>query len=391
MGYSGNMLPKYLARLGVDTHVVTMDLPHYYRIKDFQKTYERFMGSTTLSPGTIEQLEGYTLHVLPHTELLGYMRMVGLRSKLRLIQPDIVQCQAAIGWIPLDAALAKFLLGYKLFTGNHTHASVFPLANRQVPFWYKERLRCIIKRFIPGRFVSLFTEKCYGTTTDCVDIAVRFFGVQKCKIDICSLGVCTEIFKPISSDKDLRVRSELRKRLGFSKNEIVCIYTGRFSEDKNPLCLAKAVMHLRKMGEPYRGLFVGDGAQSETICKLHGCVVHPFVPFHELGDFYRSADIGVWPTQESTSMLDAAACGLPIVVNDTLVALERIKGNGITYKLNDANDMVRALRSLSNPQERKRLGSFGAEKMVGAFSWESLAKRRLTDYEAALDSRKNEQ
>ncbi len=169
----------------------------------------------------------------------------------------------------------------------------------------------------------------------------------------------------------------------------MCIYTGRFSEDKNPLLLAKAVTHLRDMGEPFRGLFVGNGTQAEAIRSCPGCVVHPFVPFYELGDFFRSADIGVWPTQESTSMMDAAACGLPIVVNDTLVAVERIKGNGIAYKLNDLDDLVRALRSLKDPQERSRLGSLGAEKMAREFSWESVAKRRLADYEAALDSRKN--
>jgi glycosyltransferase involved in cell wall biosynthesis len=117
---------------------------------------------------------------------------------------------------------------------------------------------------------------------------------------------------------------------------------------------------------------------------------HPFIPFYELGDFYRSADIGVWPTQESTSMLDAAACGLPIVVNDTLVAIERIEGNGLIYKLNDVNDLVRALRSLRAPQERKRLGLLGADKMARTFSWESVAKRRLADYEVALGSQKNE-
>lgn len=389
MGYLGTMLPKYLARLGVDVHVVTMDLPPYYQIKDFQETYGSFMCSTEQSPGTIDKFDGYTLHILAHKRLLGYMRMSGLWGKLRSIRPDIVQAPAAIGWIPLDAALAKPFLGYKLFTANHTHASVFPLATRQSPLWDREQLHCTIKRFIPGRFVSLLTEKCYGITTDCADIAVRFFGVQKRKIDVCSLGVCTDIFKPANGDKDLRLRLELRKRLGFSNNEIVCIYTGRFSEDKNPLVLAKAVTHLRGMGEPFRGLFVGNGAQSEAVLTSPGCVVHPFVPFYKLGDFFRSADIGVWPTQESTSMMDAAACGLPIVVNDTLVAYDRIEGNGISYKLNDVNDLVRVLRSLRTPQERKRLGFLGADKMARDFSWESVAKRRLADYEAALNSRKN--
>ena len=33
---------------------------------------------------------------------------------------------------------------------------------------------------------------------------------------------------------------------------------------------------------------------------------------------YRSlgAEIGIWPTQESTSQLDALACGLPIIINE---------------------------------------------------------------------------
>jgi glycosyltransferase involved in cell wall biosynthesis len=63
-----------------------------------------------------------------------------------------------------------------------------------------------------------------------------------------------------------------------------------------------------------------------------------FVPVNELADYFRAADIGVWP-RESTSMLDAAACGLPIVVNDTS-SLLGIEGNGLVYELNNVDDMV---------------------------------------------------
>jgi glycosyltransferase involved in cell wall biosynthesis len=389
MGYLGNMLPRYLSRLGLDVHLVTTDLPIYYQMKDFKETYGGFSGAAVQSSGTVETYDGYMLHRLAHKRILGYTRIVGLWEKLRTLRPDVVQCLPAIGWIPLDAALAQPFLGYKLFTGSHTTASIFPLANRQVPIWDKEFLRNTIARAIPGRFISLFTEKCYGATTDCADIAVRFFGVQKHKIDVCPLGVDTEIFKPIKDDADYRVRSELRQRLGFTDSDIVCIYTGRFSEDKNPLLLAKAVERLVAMEEPFRGLFVGNGVQVAEIKSSPGCVVHPFVPVDELGSFFRAADIGVWPTQESTSMLDAAACGRPIVVNDTLVAVESVQGNGITYKLNDVDDLVRALRSLHDPKVRERLGSAGAQKMAHNYSWDAIAKRRLQDYEAALASRRN--
>lgn len=384
MGYMGNMLPRHLSRLGAEVHVVTLDLPPYHQIKDFQETYDGFTAKGGLVPGTVEPYDGYTLHVLPHTRLLGYMRMVGLEKKLRVLRPDVVYSLACIGWIALDAARIKIRLKYKLFTGSHTTASVFPLARRESPAYDPERIRSFLTRAVPGRFVSLFTEKCYGATEDCADIAVRFFGVQKNKVVFRPLGVDTELFTPVRDEEGRLSRLEVRERLGFTPSEIVCIYTGRFAEDKNPLALARAIERLAGTGMPYRGLFVGHGAQAEAIKAMRGCVVHPFVPVEELPSFYRASDIGVWPTQESTSMLDAAACGLPLIVNDTLIAVERIEGNGITYRLNDVDDLIRALLALRDSGARRNLGEVGARRMVEEFSWTILAKRRLDDFEAAL-------
>lgn len=388
MGYLENFLPKYLARLGADVHVVTLGLPPYHYLKESRKTYRGFATVKYLSPGVVETIQGFTVHVVPHKRVLGYMQMAGLREKLGSIRPEIVQTTTPIGWIALQAAAAKPLLGYKLFTGNHYHASVFPLAGKKSPPWSKELLRCRLTRTIPGRFVSLFTEKCYAITSDCGDVATRFFGVPREKIDVCPLGVDTEMFRPISGMKDQRDRHELRQSLGFCESEIVCVYTGRFSEDKNPLLLARAIANLAARGEPYRGLFVGNGEQSQEIQSCAGCATHPFVPVDQLGDFYRASDIGVWPAQESTSMLDAAACGLPIVANHTMTAPERLEGNGVSYKLNDLGDLVRVLLELRDAEKRQRLGSFGASKMAREFSWESIARRRLRDYEASLQSGK---
>jgi glycosyltransferase involved in cell wall biosynthesis len=386
MGYLQNTLPKYLARLGVDVHVITMDLPPYYQINNFGQTYGKFTGSDELVPGSIELHDGYTLHILNHKRAFGYMRMVGLLEKLRSLQPDIVQTSVSIGWIAQDAAIGKLLLGYKLFIGSHTHASVFPLANNGVHRFAPERLRCMATRTIPGFLVSLASEKCYATAFDCGDIATRFFGVQEKKLSISALGVDTDLFQPIRDGNGRAMRADLRLRLGFSDTDIVCIYSGRFSSDKNPLLLAKAVSRLHELGEPFRGLFVGDGEQLEAIAQMAGCVIHPFVPFQELAKYFQASDIGVWPTQESMSMLDAAACGLPIVVNNTLKATERIEGNGITYKLNDVDDLVNALLSLRTGEKRMQMGARGAEKMNSEFSWANIAKNRLRDYSSALSN-----
>jgi glycosyltransferase involved in cell wall biosynthesis len=382
MGYLENILPRYLARAGIETHVVAMDLPPYHWMPESKETYADFSGEN--QAGTIEDREGFTVHILGHKRVAGYMRMVGLREKLSTIRPDIVQCSSVIGWIPVDAALFKCYLGYRLFSGNHYHASVFPLASKSLPWWKAERLRCTITRALPGWAVSLLTEKCYAIAPDCADVAVRFFGVPRKKIEICSLGVDTDLFRPASTEKDQEARLELRKRLGFTDSDIVCIYTGRLGDDKNPLLLAQSIAHLTGKGEPFRGLFVGKGTQAQAIQSCAGCTTHAFVPVHELGDFFRAADVGVWPAQESLSMLDAAACGLPIVANHTMTAQERIEGNGLFYRLNDRGDLIRVLLQLRDPQTRLQMGSFGARKMARAFSWDTMAKRRIQDYEIAL-------
>jgi len=387
MGYLESRLPKYLARLGAEVHVVAMDLPPYYQTRDFNETYGDF--AEQLGAGIVEDHEGFALHILGHRKVAGHMRMKGLRQKLFALRPDIVQTMVPIGWIPLDAAFWKRFLGYKLFTGSHHHASVFPLAAEVSRFLSWRRLSCVATRMIPGRVAGLATEKCYAITEDCADIAIRFFGVPRRKVEIGPLGVDTDLFHPVAGARDAAERAAMREGLGFSVSDVVCIYTGRFSEGKNPLLLAQAIAGMREKGEPYRGLFVGNGAQSAPIRQCAGCVTQPFVPVWELGALFRVADIGVWPTQESLSMLDAAACGLPIVANHTMMASERVTGNGRKYLLNDREDLVGVLLGLKSAEVRAQLGACGALKMAREFSWEAIAKKRLADYEVALRSTKS--
>lgn len=387
MGYLENTLSKYLAQLGADVHVVSADLHPNYLIKDFYKTYQQFGGSAEeRKPGDVRHLNGFTVHTLGHRRELGYVRMIGLGKKLRQLRPDIVQTTAAVGWLPLDAAMLKPFVGYRLFTGNSTTASVFPLALRPHKLWDPERVRVILMRTIPGYMISRLTTKCFPATVDCADVAARFLGVPRKLMEVLPLGVDTELFSPIATEAQHRDRAELRQRLGFSEHEIVCIYSGRFTQDKNPAVLAEAIQKLQSMGEPYRGLFVGNGIQADLIREYGGCVLHPFVPVTDLPRYFRASEIGVWPTQESMSMLDAAACGLPIVVNDTLRAIERIDGNGLTYRLEDSNDLVRALLALRPESTRESLGRYGAEKMKGQFSWRALAERRLRHYQLGHSS-----
>jgi glycosyltransferase involved in cell wall biosynthesis len=247
-------------------------------------------------------------------------------------------------------------------------------------------MRNLIARWIPGRLVSTQTEKCYAATSDCADVAVRFFGVQTRKVEVAPLGVDTELMSPITTAEHREQRAALRSRLGVASEEVLFIYTGQFTAAKNPLILAQTVEAMRTHGAQVRAIFLGDGVQRDLIAAIGSSIALPFVPHRELVGYYRAADVAVWPTQESTSMLDAAACGLPVVVNDTLRATERIEGNGMTYALNDPVSLEGVLVHLLDPGRRRSLGDVGARRMVEQFSWDSLVQRRIKDYERALSA-----
>jgi len=387
MGYSNTMLARYLARQGADVHYIATDLPVYHKSRDARAAYNGFSADATMRPGQIEQYDGYTVHCLGHRRVLGVPWFEGLSEKLQELQPDVVQLMINAGWVPLQTALAKVRQGFTLFSAAHTTVSVFPLAQRRVRVWDPRFLANFAARVIPGRLVSAVTKRCYAATTDCADVAVRFYGMPEHKVGVFPLGVDTENFFPLRTPADFERRTARRRQLGFGDDELVCIYTGQFTDAKNPVVLAQAIARLRAAGQRVRGLFIGNGPQQAAISVIDGCVTLPFRPHRELPDFYRACDIGVWPTQESMSMLDAAACGLPIVVNDTLLATERIAGNGIKYRLNDPVDLADKILLLSDPTQRQQLGATGARRMVEEFSWARLARVRMDEYEASARQR----
>ena len=384
MGYAGTRLPAALAKKpGVDVFLVTAGLPAYYQIADYQSTYGRFHDAP-FPPGTVREFDGFEVHYVAYKHAYGGVRMTGLEAKLAELRPDVVQSFAHTGWLAIDCARFQRRLGYKLFTGNHSGKIVYTPAQSNLPPWSQTRIKEFLKRGLPGRFISSRTILCYGATADASEVAWRFFGVPKSKVKTTTLGVDTDLFHPADNDAELAAARALRHALGVADDELLCLYTGRLTEVKQGLVLAKAIAALRAEGHRNRAVFFGAGPEEESIRSIDGSVVHPVVPYKQLGDVYRAADIAVWPAEITTSTLDGAACGIPIVVNDQILAEERYEGNGLTYRLGDVDDLKRVLLRLKDPALRKTLGDEGARKMRTHFSWDALAQERLDDYRAAL-------
>jgi glycosyltransferase involved in cell wall biosynthesis len=384
MGYAGTRIPAAMAKIpGMDVHLVTAGLPAYYQIADYDKTYSTFQ-KPKIDVGAIKCFDGFQIHYIGHRATYGGIKLLGLRDKLAQLKPDIVQVFTHTGWAAIDLARFQRRFDYKLFTGNHSGKIVYAPARMQLKPWSYIRIREFLRRGLPGRFIASRSVLCYGATEDCSEVAVRFLGVPASKIKTASLGVETDVFHPTSSEAERISADDVRSKLGVLQGEIMCVYTGKMTLEKNASLLAKAIAELRKEGQLFRAVFYGAGPQSEEIANIKDAIVHPFVNYKQLGNVYRAANIAVWPAEITTSTLDAAACGIPVVVHDQILAQERYEGNGLTFKSNDLDDLKRVLLQLKDQDLRKKLGDEGARKMRDEFSWDALVKVRLDDYRAAL-------
>jgi glycosyltransferase involved in cell wall biosynthesis len=379
MGYLENLLPPAMSSLGHEVHVVSSVAQVYFNDPNYQETYEPFAGPR-FAPEGRKELGPFTLHRLPLIAVRGRFGMRRFFRTLRAIKPDVIQALDPISIAAAQSAMYSVLASAPLFTGNHMVASAFPPA-RQDRRSLLTSLKLALSLRVPGSAIAAATRKCYAVTPDAATIATRFYGVPARKVVVTSLGVDTAVFSP---DRDSDARAEARRQLDVAESDLLCIYTGRFSDAKDPSTLASAIELLRGRGERVRALFVGSGPQSQRLNATDGCSVRPFVPYRELARLFAAADVGVWPRQESTSMLDAAGSGLPIVISDRVKAVERVEGNGLTYSEGDPSSLAERLMQLQDPTLRERLGAAGAQKVRERYSWIALAQQRIEDYDEAL-------
>src|SRR5438128_4969712 len=372
MGYSENCLPRALAALGHDVHLIASTFNVYGNEPMYDETYRDFLGPRQVAAGST-RADGYQVHRVPASLVSGYVHMKGLLEQIDELSPDIVHSIEIASLQTFVLAMRKPFARYRLFCETHQTMSVLkPYMKQARGAWLKKTLYRMT-RTLPTYLASLTVEKCYAVTPDCAEVAARFYGVPRSKMTLLSLGTDTELFHPPENPSDLAARRDLRRRLGFTDHDIVCVYTGRFSRDKNPLILAKAIDALSDVDARFKGLFIGDGIQKDDIAACRSVAIVPFMTHEDLAQHYRAADVAVWPKQESMSMLDAASSGLPVVVSNRIGEPGRVAGNGKMYEEDSVPSLVEVLRGVAHVDERRLCGPAGRRQRLDEFAWMRFA------------------
>ena len=384
MGYHENNIPKYLAKLGHEVYVISSTYQIYGDCDFYDKTYKNYLGEKDMPPGE-SIIDGVKLIRLKR--LIWWKRFKIVKGRIRLIRsikPDIVYAYETASFQVALLSFYSFFSNYKLFTATHTVASVYPAYYKFKEWNIFKKVYLFLSDSLFGFITNLGIDICYAMTPDGLEISKSFFKISSKKLKLISLPIDTDLFYPLQSIDDSNKRKVFRDTLKISELEILCIYTGRLTNAKNPYCLALAIKILRNNGYPVRAIFFGEGEQANNIMDIDGCIVKPFTNYNMLPDIYRSADIGVWPRQESLSMNDAAACGLPLIVSNNIKALERINGNGLTYMENDSEDLAKQILKLLDKDLRNQMGLIGFNKISQLYSCKVITEIYLKDFKNSL-------
>ena len=147
------------------------------------------------------------------------------------------------------------------------------------------------------------------------ELCTERYGVSGDKIHVLPNGVDATRFRPTD-------RRAARQACGLPQEKQIVIAVGQFIDRKGPLRTLEAIRDLPNVG----AVFLGTGPQKPTGDQVlfAGAVKHEDVPI-----WLSAADAFVMPTLDegcSNAILEALACGLPIVSSDRRFNHEILNG-----------------------------------------------------------------
>lgn len=218
--------------------------------------------------------------------------------------------------------------------------------------------------------------------------------VIPCGTDICRFGSISQ--------------GRARQLLGFSPQDQVVLYVGRFDQRKGIETLVRAVGQSKLRGEGNLKLVIGGGSrpgQSDGIERERIAGIVAELGLQEitlfpgrLGEdnlhlYYAAADVAVVPSHYEPFGLvaiEAMASGTPVVASDvgglqfTVVPEE----TGLLAPAKDEAAFARAIdRILSDLKWRDRLGQAGRQRVERHFSWNGVADQLSKLYRQVLQEK----
>jgi glycosyltransferase involved in cell wall biosynthesis len=207
---------------------------------------------------------------------------------------------------------------------------------------------------------------------------------------VISPGVDVCRFRP-----DVQARAAVRSRLGWTDATPVVGFLGRFVPQKGLPMLMRA---LESVKVPWRALFVGTGPMAADLTSFGAAhpnrvhvltdVVHDDVPAH-----LNAMDLLCAPSETTTRwreqfgrmLIEAMACGVPVVANRSGEIPHVLSDTGVLVDEQDIAGWTAALeRLLGDPVERSDVGARGLARAHERFALPVVARAHLAFFQELM-------
>lgn len=241
------------------------------------------------------------------------------------------------------------------------------------------------------RYTLMHSDLFFG---DCHTVAKAavFYGMEAENIVMFPWGVDLDHFSPENSQGRI---GKLREKLGWEENFVV-LCNRNWAPIYGVDVLAKAFVKAAQENDNFRLLLVGDGPQGDEIHQVLMPVesqVHfpGWVPNEDLPGVYQSADLFVSPSHSdgsSISLLEAMACGCPVLVSDIPSNSEWVSPKivGDLFYNGDVNHLYLKLLEMAKDPELSIYGYQARKLAEKRANWTKNFGKLLDGYNVAISS-----
>jgi alpha-1,6-mannosyltransferase len=295
-------------------------------------------------------------------------------------RPDLIEagCPYQLAWSSLRV-------------GQRIHIPVVGFYHSHFPESYVRT----VTRFLGGTIANFFDGVCYNyirrlynqfhaTFVSSPKLQGILQGVGVENTEIIPLGVETDVFEPGH-------RSDaLRKNIGLGSHQLLLLFVGRLSREKNIDCLLKAFEIIQQYtGDKFALLIVGEGAERpkvlEAASRLKNLHSLPYEGDpHKLATLYASADLFVHAGLCETFglvVLESQACGVPAVAFSNSGMDANIFGGADFLAIDRTPEGLAKAVLKAYQNDIPAVGRMTRQAVMSHYPWKVVFKRLVETYE----------
>ena len=340
-GYQLNLLSRLQVEQGHEVFIVTAELD---KVPDFLTA---FFGKDNIldKDKKFEEITGVKIIRYP---LFGFYSgraifKFGLHKLIKSLKPDVLFIHGE------DTLMGmKLLLDYKNMKLPYVldcHMLEMASMNK-----FRELFRDFFRRFITPIILKNNIPLIRVVDSDFVE---KHFAIPLEKTKLLSFGTDTGYYMP-----NLNQKLEFRKKYQIGENDFVVIYAGKLDIYKGGKFLVESLQKKMELdGRKIHFIIIGTTAKDDygieveaLLNKSENHIIRfPTQTYLDLTGFYQSADIAIFPKQCSMSYYEVQSCGLPVVLEENEININRVKNKkGIIFSEGSEYEFRNAIIQFGN-------------------------------------------